>query len=82
MVGGLISSGDYKELLVTTFSGKIFGLTTKPPGMLEASLEGEIGIAKLKLEIQQLEEELKKEFTGSNFIGESLTPLILSVNHQ
>lgn len=82
MLGGYINSGDYKELLVTTYSGKIFGLTTKPPAMLEATLEGELGLAKLRSEIQQLEEELKKEFINSSFGGESLSPLILSVNHQ
>ncbi|XP_001603197.1 Bardet-Biedl syndrome 7 protein homolog [Nasonia vitripennis] len=79
--GGIISSSEYPELLVTTYSGKVFGLTTKPPGLLEAG-QGDLVLAKLKQEIEQLEEELKKEYTGSPFVGESLAPMILSVNHS
>ncbi|XP_058807085.1 Bardet-Biedl syndrome 7 protein homolog [Phymastichus coffea] len=80
VIGGTIGSVDYPELLVSTYSGKIFGLTTKPPGLLEAA-QGNVAILKLKTEIQQLEEELKKEYT-TPFSGDTLTPMILSVNHR
>jgi Bardet-Biedl syndrome 7 protein len=81
VIGGTISSNDYPEILVTTYSGKVFGLTTKPHGLLESE-QGSLGINKLKSEIQQLEEELKKEYTGSLYNEDSLSPLILSVNHR
>lgn len=66
---------------MTTYSGKIFGLTTKPAGLLAAG-QGDAGVSKLRQEIEQLEEELKKEYTGSPFVGDSLAPMILSVNHR
>ena len=81
VLGGKIGSSDHPELLVTTYSGKIFGLSTQAPEDLRQS-HGDAAIAKLTAEIEQLEEELKKDFTGSPFVGENLTPLVLSLNHR
>lgn len=80
MIGGTIGSSDHPEILVTTYSGKIFGLTTKPAGQLDAT-HGDAAVAKLKTEIQALEDELKKDYT-TPFAGDTLTPMILSVNHR
>ncbi|XP_011498445.1 PREDICTED: Bardet-Biedl syndrome 7 protein homolog [Ceratosolen solmsi marchali] len=81
VIGGIISSDDCPELLVTTYSGKVFGLTSKSSGFLELN-QGKLGINKLKFEIQQLQEELKKEYMGSLHSEDTLSPLILSVNHR
>ncbi|XP_043268965.1 Bardet-Biedl syndrome 7 protein-like isoform X2 [Venturia canescens] len=79
--GGLIGSVDHPEVLVTTYSGRIFGLTTKPPGSLEAE-SNDSGLAKLKTEIQQLEQKLHEDVEPPDFNNDSLTPLILSVSHR
>ncbi|XP_014209143.1 Bardet-Biedl syndrome 7 protein homolog [Copidosoma floridanum] len=83
VVGGFVGSGEYSELLVTTYSGKVFGLTTKPAGLIEAA-GGEGNVARLREEIQQLEAELKKEFPSSMGLGnqDSLAPVVMSVNHR
>lgn len=80
-MGGIIGVANYPEVLVTTYSGRIFGLTTSPPGLLEAG-QSDVGLARLKLEIQQLHEKLTEEKESSNFLLESLAPLILAVNHK
>ncbi|KAJ8676518.1 hypothetical protein QAD02_012305 [Eretmocerus hayati] len=81
VIGGTVGSAEYPELLVTTYSGKIFGLTSKPPGLIEAS-HNEAGVARLRSEIQQLEEELKKDVVSLDLASNALTPLALSVNHR
>lgn len=80
MAGGIIGAAGYPEVLVTTYSGRIFGLTTKPPGLLEADQND--GLTKLRLEIQQLQEKLNEEKEAATFSTNSLAPLILSVNHR
>lgn len=80
MVGGIIGAAGYPEVLVTTYSGRIFGLTTKPPGLLEADQND--GLTKLKAEIEQLQEKLKEEKEAASFSVDPLAPLILSVNHR
>ncbi|KYQ56997.1 Bardet-Biedl syndrome 7 protein [Trachymyrmex zeteki] len=80
VVGGIIGVANYPEVLVTTYSGRVFGLTTSPPGLLEAG-QSDIGLARLKLEIQQLQEKLNEE-KDSNFVPDPLAPLILAVNHK
>ncbi|XP_047367653.1 Bardet-Biedl syndrome 7 protein homolog isoform X1 [Vespa velutina] len=81
VTGGIIGATNYPEVLVTTYSGKIFGLTTKPPGLLEAG-QSDTVVAKLKLEIQQLEEKLIEERETANFTADPLAPLILAVKHR
>ncbi|KAK2581970.1 hypothetical protein KPH14_002410 [Odynerus spinipes] len=81
VAGGIIGAAGYPEVLVTTYSGRIFGLTTKPPGLLEAE-QSDLSIAKLKLEISQLEEKLAEEREATNFTAEHLAPLILAVKHR
>ncbi|XP_029044222.1 Bardet-Biedl syndrome 7 protein homolog [Osmia bicornis bicornis] len=78
--GGIIGAAGYPEVLVTTYSGKIFGLTTRPPGLLEADQND--GLMKLKAEIQLLQEKLNEEKEATNFTVDPLAPLILSVNHR
>ncbi|OAD57989.1 Bardet-Biedl syndrome 7 protein [Eufriesea mexicana] len=78
--GGIIGAAGYPEVLVTTYSGRIFGLTTKPPGLLEADQND--GLMKLRAEIQGLQEKLNEEKEVPNFSVDSLAPLILSVNHR
>ncbi|XP_050597060.1 Bardet-Biedl syndrome 7 protein homolog isoform X5 [Bombus affinis] len=80
VVGGIIGAAGYPEVLVTTYSGRIFGLTTKPPGLLEADQND--GLTKLKAEIEQLQEKLKEEKEAASFSVDPLAPLILSVNHR
>ncbi|XP_076180794.1 BBSome complex member BBS7 [Ptiloglossa arizonensis] len=80
VVGGIIGAAGYPEVLVTTYSGRIFGLTTRPPGLLEADQND--GLTKLKTEIQQLQEKLNEEKEAANFTVDPLAPLILSVNHR
>ncbi|EFN77388.1 Bardet-Biedl syndrome 7 protein homolog isoform X2 [Harpegnathos saltator] len=81
VVGGIIGIANYPEVLVTTYSGRIFGLTTSPPGLLEAG-QSDVGLTKLKLEIQQLHEQLTEEKESSNFMPDPLAPIILAVNHK
>ncbi|XP_077278371.1 BBSome complex member BBS7 isoform X2 [Temnothorax americanus] len=81
VVGGIIGIANYPEVLVTTYSGRVFGLTTGPPGLLEAG-QSDVGLARLKLEIQQLQEKLNEEKESSNFMPDPLAPLILAVNHK
>ncbi|KAL2713306.1 Bardet-Biedl syndrome 7 protein isoform X1 [Vespula squamosa] len=81
VTGGIIGAIGYPEVLVTTYSGRIFGLTTKPPGLLEAG-QSDTVIAKLKLEIHQLEEKLVEERETTNFTADPLAPLILAVKHR
>ncbi|XP_060829657.1 Bardet-Biedl syndrome 7 protein homolog isoform X1 [Bombus pascuorum] len=80
VVGGIIGAAGYPEVLVTTYSGRIFGLTTKPPGLLEADQND--GLTKLKAEIEQLQEKLKEEKEAASFSVDPLAPLILSLNHR
>lgn len=80
MGGGIIGAAGYSEVLVTTYSGRIFGLTTKPPGLLEADQND--GLMKLRTEIQELQEKLNEEKEIPNFSVDPLAPLILSVNHR
>lgn len=65
---------------MTTYSGRIFGLTTRPPGLLEADQND--GLIRLKAEIQQLQEKLNEEKETASFTADPLAPLILSVNHR
>ncbi|XP_018368941.1 PREDICTED: Bardet-Biedl syndrome 7 protein homolog [Trachymyrmex cornetzi] len=81
VVGGIIGVANYPEVLVTTYSGRVFGLTTSPPGLLEAG-QSDIGLARLKLEIHQLQEKLSEERDSANFVPDPLAPLILAVNHK
>ncbi|EGI57203.1 Bardet-Biedl syndrome 7 protein [Acromyrmex echinatior] len=81
VVGGIIGVTNYPEVLVTTYSGRVFGLTTSPPGLLEAG-QSDIGLARLKLEIHQLQEKLNEEKDSANFVSDPLAPLILAVNHK
>ncbi|XP_016910045.2 Bardet-Biedl syndrome 7 protein homolog [Apis cerana] len=80
VIGGIIGAAGYPEVLVTTYSGRIFGLTTKPPGLLEADQND--GLTKLRLEIQQLQEKLNEEKETATFSTDPLAPLILSVNYR
>ncbi|XP_017877662.1 Bardet-Biedl syndrome 7 protein homolog isoform X2 [Ceratina calcarata] len=79
VMGGVVGAAGYPEVLVTTYSGRIFGLTTRPPGLLE--IEQNDGLAKLRTEIQQLQEKLNEE-KETGIATDSLAPLILSVNHR
>ncbi|XP_025994810.2 Bardet-Biedl syndrome 7 protein homolog [Solenopsis invicta] len=81
VVGGIIGVANYPEVLVTTYSGRVFGLTTSPPGLLEAG-QSDVGLARLKLEIQQLQEKLNEEKESANFMPDPLAPSILAVNHK
>ncbi|XP_029674412.1 Bardet-Biedl syndrome 7 protein homolog [Formica exsecta] len=81
VVGGIIGIANYPEVLVTTYSGRVFGLTTSPPGLLEAG-QSNVGLSRLKLEIQQLQEKLNEEKESSNFMPDPLAPLILALNHK
>lgn len=81
-MGGIIGIANYPEVLVTTYSGRIFGLTISPPGLLEAG-QSDVGLARLKLEIQQLQEKLNEEKeNSSNFMPDPLAPLILALNYK
>ena len=53
----------------------------QPPETLE-SIQGDEGIAKLKAEILQLESEIKGKEYIVPLSEESLSPIILSVNHR
>ncbi|XP_011870374.1 PREDICTED: Bardet-Biedl syndrome 7 protein homolog isoform X2 [Vollenhovia emeryi] len=81
VVGGIIGVANYPEVLVTTYSGRVFGLTTSPPGLLEAG-QSDVGLARLKLEIQQLQEKLNEEKESANFMPDPLAPSILAVKHK
>ncbi|XP_020292035.1 Bardet-Biedl syndrome 7 protein homolog isoform X3 [Pseudomyrmex gracilis] len=81
VVGGIIGIANYPEVLVTTYSGRVFGLTTSPPGLLEAG-QSDVGMARLKQEIQQLQERLNEEKESSGFMPDPLAPLILAVNYK
>ncbi|KOC67903.1 Bardet-Biedl syndrome 7 protein [Habropoda laboriosa] len=80
VAGGIIGAAGYPEVLVTTYSGRIFGLTTRPPGILEADQND--GLIRLKGEIQQLQGKINEEKEAANFSVDLLAPLILSVNHR
>ncbi|CAL7942126.1 unnamed protein product [Xylocopa violacea] len=80
VVGGIIGAAGYPEVLVTTYSGRVFGLTTRPPGLLEADQND--GLMRLKAEIQQLKDKLNEEKEAASFTVDPLAPLILSVNHR
>lgn len=71
----------YPEILVTTYSGRIFGLSTKPPGLMEA-MQNQSSISKLEQEIEQLQMKLKEENDASSYVAENLVPLVLSVNYR
>ncbi|XP_034946390.1 Bardet-Biedl syndrome 7 protein homolog [Chelonus insularis] len=85
--GGVIGTPEYKEVLVTTYSGKIFGLTTKPPGALEAGVasnEPET-IRRLEAEIRELEQKYQEQSEYGGFLMSAdpfLSPSILCVNHR
>ncbi|XP_012279975.1 Bardet-Biedl syndrome 7 protein homolog isoform X2 [Orussus abietinus] len=82
VAGGMIGTLGYPEILVTTYSGRIFGLTTKPLGLLEVD-RNDVELPRLKAEIQQLEEKLAEEkFATSHLMVDALAPLSLSVNHR
>lgn len=81
VVGGIIGVANYPEVLVTTYSGRVFGLTTSPPGMLEAG-QSDVGMARLKMEIEQLQEKLNEEKEMSNCVPDPLAVSILAVNHK
>lgn len=80
MTGGVIGTPGYPEVLVTTFSGKIFGLTTKPPGLLESEQSNE-NLVKVREEIKQL--EMKLQGDGLSMMSEAFNnPLIASATHR
>ncbi|XP_051160588.1 Bardet-Biedl syndrome 7 protein homolog [Leptopilina boulardi] len=79
--GGVVGSIGYPEILVTTYSGRIFGLSTKPPGLMEA-MQNQSSISKLEQEIEQLQMKLKEENDASSYVAENLVPLVLSVNYR
>ncbi|KAG7188390.1 hypothetical protein KM043_008041 [Ampulex compressa] len=81
VVGGIIGAPGYTEVLVTTYSGKIFGLSTKPPARLEAG-QSDTALAKLRTEIAQLRQKLAEEKEAASFTADPLAPLILAVNHR
>ncbi|XP_063989189.1 Bardet-Biedl syndrome 7 protein homolog [Diachasmimorpha longicaudata] len=81
VMGGIIGASGYPEILVTTYSGRVFGLTTRPPGSLEAGANLE-ALEKLKTEILQLEQKLVEDSEMFDFPNEGIVPLILSVNHR
>ncbi|XP_011299492.1 Bardet-Biedl syndrome 7 protein homolog [Fopius arisanus] len=81
VMGGIIGAAGYPEILVTTYSGRIFGLTTRPPGSLEAGSSIE-ALEKLKTEILELEQKLEEEKEMFDLPNEGIAPLILSVNHR
>lgn len=80
MIGGKIGSAEYPEILVTTYSGQVFGLTTKPRGLVQMSL-GHDALMKAKMEIMQLEQKLA-ETSRMMEPDANLTPLILAVDHR
>lgn len=79
--GGIVGAIGYPEILVTTYSGRIFGLSTKPPGLMEA-MQNQASISKLEQEIEQLQFKLEEEKNASTYVAENLVPLVLSVNHR
>lgn len=79
--GGIIGTVGHTEILVTTYSGRIFGLTTRSPGSLAADSKEET-INRLKTEIQELEAKLIEDKELENYALDNLTPLILSVNYR
>ncbi|XP_012268249.2 Bardet-Biedl syndrome 7 protein homolog [Athalia rosae] len=81
VIGGIVGDAGYSEVLVTTYSGRIFGLTTKPPGLLEAGQDDGM-VAKLKLEIEQLEQKIIQERESFDLVTDVLAPPILSVNYR
>lgn len=66
---------------MTTYSGRIFGLTTRPPGSLEAVSSVEM-LDRLKTEILELEQRLAEEKEVTELTGDHLAPLALSVSHR
>ncbi|XP_043478026.1 Bardet-Biedl syndrome 7 protein homolog isoform X2 [Leptopilina heterotoma] len=79
--GGVVGAIGFSEILVTTYSGRIFGLSTKPPGLMEA-MQNQASISKLEQEIEQLQLKLTEERDTSNYVAENLVPLVLSVNYR
>lgn len=79
--GGVIGMIGHTEILVTTYSGRIFGLTTRPPGSLAADSNEET-LNRLKAEIQELEAKLIEDKEFENYTTDILSPLILSVNYR
>ncbi|XP_046598627.1 Bardet-Biedl syndrome 7 protein homolog isoform X3 [Neodiprion lecontei] len=81
VVGGIVGAVGYPEVLATTYSGRIFGLTTKPPGLLE--VDQDIGLmTKLKIEIDQLEQKKNQQKESFDVGTDALAPSILNVNHR
>ncbi|XP_046623848.1 Bardet-Biedl syndrome 7 protein homolog isoform X1 [Neodiprion virginianus] len=81
VVGGIVGAVGYPEVLATTYSGRIFGLTTKPPGLLE--VDQDIGLmTKLKIEIDQLEQKKNQQKESFDVGTDALAPPILNVNHR
>ncbi|XP_044019178.1 Bardet-Biedl syndrome 7 protein homolog isoform X2 [Aphidius gifuensis] len=81
VVGGIIGAVGYPEILVTTYSGKIFGLTTRPPGSLEIMTSMKV-LDRIKMEILELEQILAEESEITEFSGDNLLPLVLSANYR
>lgn len=79
--GGVVGAIGFPEILVTTYSGRIFGLSTKPPGLMEA-MQNQASISKLEQEIEQLQLKLIEERDTSTYVAENLVPLVLSVNYR
>uniref|UniRef100_A0A914LYV1 Bardet-Biedl syndrome 7 protein n=1 Tax=Meloidogyne incognita TaxID=6306 RepID=A0A914LYV1_MELIC len=67
--GGRVGNGIHPELIVTTYTGWVFGLTTEPVFAINAGLdekgneapEMEIKVQQMRLEIEQLEIKVKDE---------------------
>lgn len=79
--GGVVGALGHPEVLVTTYSGRIFGLTTRPPSLIEAGQDEGV-IAKLKIEIEELEQKINQLRETSDLSADTLAPPILSVNHR
>lgn len=79
VVGGIIGTVGYPEILVTTYSGKIFGLTTRPPGSLEVMTSMKV-LDRIKRDILELEQRLAEENEITEFSGDNSLPLVLSAN--
>ncbi|KAK0159968.1 hypothetical protein PV328_007422 [Microctonus aethiopoides] len=80
-IGGIIGSIGSPEILVTTYSGRIFGLTTKSPGSLEAGAD-DLAINRLKMDIRELETKLNEANDTGSQHNDAFTPLTLSVNYR
>uniref|UniRef100_A0A915LBF3 Bardet-Biedl syndrome 2 protein n=1 Tax=Meloidogyne javanica TaxID=6303 RepID=A0A915LBF3_MELJA len=67
--GGRVGNGIHPELIVTTYTGWVFGLTTEPVFAINSGLdekgneapEMEIKVQQMRLEIEQLEIKVKDE---------------------